>query len=313
MSRSPFAGRILVGDVREMLDVLPSQSVDCIVTSPPYFRLRNYGEDRQIGLEHHVDSWVDELRLVARGLHRVLKDGGSFWLNLGDTYSRNPGDGAPPKSLVLAPERLATALVADGWVLRNKVIWSKPNPMPTSVRDRLSCTWEVVYFFVKAKRYHFDLDAIRVPHRRRAQSSPATGKRKAAWSVPPEWRGPSAGTNGGLDRLKASGLPGHPLGKNPGDVWTLPTASYRGAHHAVFPVALAERPILASCPPGGMVLDPFMGSGTTAIAAEKHGRQWTGIELNPDFAALAHDRIAAERAKRSLTTEDPESELPTAA
>lgn len=316
----PFSGRILVGDVREMLDLLPSESVDCVVTSPPYFRLRNYGEDRQIGLERHVDTWVDELRLVARGLHRVLKEGGSFWLNLGDTYSRGEKDGARPKSLVLAPERLATALVADGWVLRNKVIWSKPNPMPTSVRDRLSCTWEVVYFFTKAQKYHFDLDAIRVPHRSRVTGTHTLGEEsrrasgsKPAWSVPPEWRGPSAGTNGGLDRLKAAGLPGHPLGKNPGDVWTLPTASYRGAHHAVFPIALAERPILASCPPGGIALDPFMGSGTTAIAAEKHGRQWIGIELRPEFAALARGRIAAERAKGSLTTEDPSHELPTAA
>ena len=133
MSHSPFAGKILVGDVRKMLDELPSESVDCIVSSPPYFRLRNYGEGRQIGLERHVDEWVDELRLVARGLRRVLKEGGSFWLNLGDTYSRSPLDGALAKSLVLAPERLATALVADGWVLRNKVIWSKPNPMPAVV------------------------------------------------------------------------------------------------------------------------------------------------------------------------------------
>ena len=317
MSHSPFAGKILVGDVRKMLDELPSESVDCIVSSPPYFRLRNYGEGRQIGLERHVDEWVDELRLVARGLRRVLKEGGSFWLNLGDTYSRSPLDGALAKSLVLAPERLATALVADGWVLRNKVIWSKPNPMPTSVRDRLSCTWEVVYFFVKAQRYHFDLDAIRVPHRSKSATSRPPTRRptdgKHAWSVPPEWRGPSSGTNGGLDRLKAAGLVGHPLGKNPGDVWSLSTASYRGAHHAVFPVSLAERPILATCPVGGIVLDPFMGSGTTAIAAEKHGRQWIGIELNPDFAALAHERIEAERAKRTLTTEEPETLLPPAA
>ena len=194
MSRSPFAGRILVGDAREKLDELPSESVDCIVTSPPYFRLRNYGEGKQIGLERHVDEWVDELRLVARGLRHVLKEGGSFWLNLGDTYSRDLRDGALPKSLVLAPERLAAALVSDGWILRNKVIWAKPNPMPTSVRDRLSCTWEVVYFFTKSKSYHFDLDAIRVPHRSGGPSSmrpgrkPGAGRRptserKAAWSA----------------------------------------------------------------------------------------------------------------------------------
>ena len=207
-------------------------------------------------------------------------------MNLGDTYSRSLLDGARPKSLVLAPERLALALVEDGWVLRNKVIWAKPNPMPTSVRDRLSCTWEVVYFFTPSETYYFDLDAVRVPHRSARPLVRATERRSqrahngragrdrppsgtAAWSVPPEWRGPSSGSNSGLDRLKASGLPGHPLGKNPGDVWTIPTAGYRGAHHAVYPAALVEKPILATCPPGGVVLDPFMGSGTTAIAAEK--------------------------------------------
>jgi DNA modification methylase len=308
---------ILVGDVRAKLADLPDDSVDCIVTSPPYFRLRNYGDVQQIGLEPNVDQWVDELRLVANELHRVLKPSGSFWLNLGDTYSRHPDDGASPKSLVLAPERLATALVADGWILRNKVIWAKTNPLPTSMRDRLSCTWEVLYFFTKSPRYQFDLDAIRVPHQSKARGAPRTPDRQApakqrAWAVPPEWRGPSSGANGGLDRLKASGLPGNPLGKNPGDVWSIGTAGYRGAHHAVFPTALAERPILATCPPGGVVLDPFMGSGTTAIAAEKNGRQWIGIELNPDFATQAMKRIEAERVRRR-TQELPGDDLARAA
>jgi DNA modification methylase len=293
-------GQILDGDVRTKLDELPAASVDCIVTSPPYFRLRNYGHEDQIGLEDHVDAWVDELQLVARGLHRVLKDSGSFWLNLGDTYARNLSDGARPKSLVLAPEKLATALVDDGWILRNKIIWAKSNPMPVSVRDRLSCTWEVLYFFTKQPSYHFDLDAIRVPHRTKRIGSSRPDGRQRAWSVPPQWRGPASGSNTGLDRLKALGLAGHPLGKNPGDVWQLPTASFRGAHHAVFPVALAERPILAACPFGGVVLDPFMGSGSTAIAAEKHGRKWIGIELNPEIAELALARIESERAKRDL-------------
>lgn len=306
--------RILVGDVRTKLNELPDACVDCVVTSPPYFRLRNYGNEQQIGLERHVDQWVDELMLVARGLKRVLKPSGSFWLNLGDTFSRHQSDGARPKSLVMAPERLAMAMVQDGWILRNKVIWSKPNPMPTSVGDRLSCTWEVVYFFTKSERYYFDLDAIRVPHRsasKRPSGRPLKGPR--AWAVPPQWRGPSSGSNGGLDLLKASGLPGNPLGKNPGDVWSIPTAGYRGAHHAVFPLALAERPILATCPPGGVVLDPFIGSGTTAIAAEKHERQWLGIELNPDFAAQAMRRIEAERAKRQVDTREHSDELAEAA
>lgn len=286
-------GRVLVGDVRMQLASLPAESVDTVVTSPPYFQLRNYQHDGQIGLEDQVDGWVDELRTVARGLQRVLKPTGTFWLNLGDTYARNPTDGAPPKSLLLGPERLAMKLVEDGWVLRNKVVWAKPNPMPTSVRDRLSTTWEVVYCFVRSKDYFYDLDAIRVPHRSAGHGTRRTTR--PAWSVPTEWRAPLAGSNSGLDKLKASGLPGHPLGKNPGDVWTIATAGYRGPHHAVYPTALVERPIQATCPPGGVVLDPFIGSGTTAIAAEALGRNWVGIELNPDFARLAMQRIEAAR------------------
>ncbi len=322
---------IIVGDVRQVMDALPDSSIDCVITSPPYFRLRNYQHAEQIGLEGHVDEWVDELVLVARGLMRILKPTGALWLNLGDTFSRHQTDGARPKSLVLAPERLALAMVNDGWILRSKVIWAKPNPMPTSVRDRLSCTWEIVYFFVKSKDYYFDLDAIRVPHRGRRTKSPARTPR-AAWSVPDDWRGPSSGTNSGLDRLKASGLPGHPLGKNPGDVWTIPTAGYRGAHHAVFPERLVRVPLLATCPEKvcaacgvpwrrervrssgegtlaaiggfskacectssetspGIVLDPFIGSGTTAIAAHGLRRDWLGVEVNSKFADLAKQRI----------------------
>lgn len=334
---------VIVGDARKALGDLPENSVDCVVTSPPYFRLRNYGRGDQIGLESSVDGWVDELRLVARGLARVLKPTGTLWLNLGDTYSAHQGDGAPAKSLVLGPERLALALMADGWILRNKIIWSKPNPMPSSVRDRLSCTWEVVYCFARSRSYYFDLDAMRVPHAGSATriTRKARRQRSPAWSVPESWRGPRTGSNDGLDRLKASGVRGHSLGKNPGDVWVIPTAGYRGAHHAVFPEKLVQRPVLAGCPEQvcsecgvpwrrqkhrvvggvavigemaaacecggsvgtrpGVVLDPFMGAGTTAIVAEKLGREWLGIELNPMFAEQANARIADAR---SLTTED---------
>ena len=230
--------------------------------------------------------------------------------------------------MLLGPERLALALIEDGWIVRNKIIWAKRNPMPSAVKDRLSCTWEVVYFLTRQKQYFFDLDAIRLPHTSRRPQS----KSRVSYSVPPEWR-VAVTDHAGLAELKASGRVGHPLGKNPGDVWQLPTASYRGAHHAVFPLALAERPILAGCPERrcrrcrlpwkrstlrqlghlavrgeleptcgcrtrwepGFVLDPFIGSGTTAIAAERHGRSWLGIELNPQFARLAEARILAAR------------------
>lgn len=325
--RSLPRNQILTGDARELLPTLPAASVDCAVTSPPYFRLRSYQAERQIGLEEHVNLYVHELRCVARQLHRVLKPGGSLWLNLGDTYSSKPSEGAEAKSLVLAPERVALSLVRDGWVLRSKVVWAKTNPMPTSVRDRLSCTYEVLYFFVRSRHYYFDLDAIRVAHESK-MSRPA--KRPSAWSVPKVWRGPLNGSNTGLARLKQQGRVGHPLGKNPGDVWRLATAGYRGAHHAAFPEKLVERPLLASCPervcvhcgqpwlreqakvlghlavlaelrPGcscsadwkpGVVLDPFLGSGTVASVATRLGRDWLGIEVNPAFAHLTEERLS---------------------
>lgn len=324
--------RIIVGDTRTVLADLPADSVDCIVTSPPYFQLRNYQHPDQIGLEPSVDDYAADLQMVARGLARVLKPTGTFWLNLGDSYARQPRDGAPPKSLLLAPERVALLLVADGWTLRNKIVWSKPNPMPSPTKDRLSCTWEIVYCFARSRSYVYDLDAIRIPHR---SARPAARlHRRPAWSVPPDWRAAlAAGDNSGLDRLKAAGLAGHPLGKNPGDVWTVATAGYRGAHHAVYPERLIERPITVGCPERvcarcgqpwrreryrvgdgvaaignlvagcdcgtgwrpGIVLDPFIGSGTTAVVAERLGRDWLGIELNPGFAANAEQRIAAAR------------------
>ena len=332
--------RILVGDARQVLGRMPAGSVDCVVTSPPYFRLRNYQHPGQIGLEEHVDQWAEALRAILAEAQRVLVPTGSLWLNLGDTYATG-SEGAPAKSLLLAPERVAFALLADGWILRNKIVWAKKNPMPSAINDRLSCTYEIVYFAVKQPRYFFDLDAIRIPH----LSSRAPSRRKTpAWSVPEVWRGPALGENRGLDRLKAAGLPGHPLGKNPGDVWSLATASYRGAHHAVFPLALTFRPIQATCPERrcshcrapwrsqtirglgttalkgslepsctckagfepGVVLDPFIGSGTTAIGAERLGRRWIGVEINGEFAEQARNRIKRERTNGRATATNRE-------
>lgn len=320
--------RILVGDARETLKNLPDGFVDCVVTSPPYYRLRDYQHAGQLGLEVDVDQWVAGLQLVLREARRALVPTGSVWLNLGDSYSTG-SDGAPGKSVLLGPERLALALSRDGWIIRNKIIWAKRNPMPNPTRDRFSCTWEVIYLLVRQRHYFFDLDAIRVPHTTRRAGAKAKG---SAWSVPPSWRVSSA-NHSGLATLNDAGRVGHPLGKNPGDVWSLSTASYRGAHHAVFPIALAERPIKAGSPERrcvrcrlpwkratlrrlghlavrgelqptcacgsdwepGVVLDPFIGSGTTAIAAEQNGRDWLGIEINPTFAELAQRRIAARR------------------
>jgi DNA modification methylase len=314
--------------LRRLSDV----SVDCIVTSPPYYSLRDYGADGQIGLERHVDQWVDQLAAISEQVRRVLVPTGTYWLNLGDTYSGHPSQGADRKSLLMAPERLALRLQRDGWIIRNKIIWAKPNPVPTSVADRLNCTYEVIYILAKQPRYFFDLDAIREPHR----SAPSMNAKATQKAVSREtWRGPNGMAATGLAALKARGQVGHPLGKNPGDVWTITPGGYRSAHHAIFPLALAERMIAAGCPEArctrcrlpwkrdviralggtatraalaptcackeasepGLVLDPFIGSGTTALAAEKLGRDWLGIELNPDFAAAARARIATARHK----------------
>ena len=323
--------RIIVGDAHHALRQLPDASVDMVLTSPPYYLLRDYQAPDQLGLEAHVEEWVKNLHAIIRELHRVLLPTGSLWLNLADTYATHPRQGAPRKSLLLGPERLALALVADGWLLRNKIVWAKSNPMPSSVRDRLTCTWEALYVFTKQPGYFFDLDAIRTPHTSRHH-----GRLRPDFQRPPRetWRGPNGDDASGLDLLKARGIIGHPLGKNPGDVWTLASSNYRGAHHATFPLTLAHRAIQGGSPEarcarcrapwrrqilrsiGGtavrgvlgptcdcstdsepaIVLDPFFGAGSTAVAAEQLGRDWLGIELNPAYADLARQRVYAARA-----------------
>jgi DNA modification methylase len=312
MSQLP-RNTILVGDAAARLRELPSSSVDCAITSPPYFQLRNYGAAGQIGLEPHVDGWVASLQRVFSETARVLKPTGVLWLNLGDSFSRHISYGAPPKGLLLAPERLLLALAADGWLVRTKVIWAKTNPLPSSATDRLSLTYEVVYFLTRSPHYFFDLDAIREPHR-----SSAAKRARPPLNLTPDWTGPLASTRGGLRQARAAGIPGHPLGKNPGDVWQIATHGYKGAHFATFPEALVRRPLLATCPRAvctachqpwlskgnlpvpcgcgastrpGVVLDPFFGSGTVGVAAQKLGRDWLGIELNPAYVQLAQERL----------------------
>lgn len=296
--------QVIVGNAATTMATLPEGSVDMVLTSPPYFRLRDYQVDGQLGLEGSVDQWVDELAMVVQGLRRVLKPTGTLWLNLGDSYATHAREGAPRKSLLLGPERVAQRLVDSGWILRNKIIWAKTNPMPTSVRDRLACTHEYLYVFAVEPRYYFDLDAIRQPH----ISSIATRRRTPAGRRAREtWRGPNADDASGLTPMHERGVVGHPLGKNPGDVWRIASSGFRGAHHATFPVELARRAISAGCPPGGTVLDPFMGAGTTAVAAEQLGRDWLGVELNPEFAAIADSRIAAARKTTATTFQDREA------
>ena len=274
----------------------------------------------------------------------MLKPSGSIWLNLGDSYSRGATSKIiPAKSLVLAPERLLIALSEQGWIVRNKVIWAKTNPMPASVKDRLSTTHEYVYFLTRSHRYFFDLDRIRIPPVSTTSTETSEGNSgEAVSAVPPTWAGPLSGTNSGLRGKRRSGSVGHPLGKNPGDVWRLATSNFRGAHFATFPTSLVDTPLLATCPERicatcgrpwqrqttkslgrlavlgelqpicrctdqhwrpGLVLDPFFGSGTVGVAAEAHGRQWLGIEVNPEFITLAERRLKRERRSRTPPAE----------
>jgi DNA modification methylase len=317
---------ILLGDALATLRELPSASIDTVVSSPAYFLLRDYQVEGQLGMEHNISEWVANLVMVCDEIARVLKPTGSMWLNVGDSYSRHPRFGAPPKSLLLGPERLLTALSERGWIVRNKVVWVKPNPMPASVRDRLNTTWEPMFLLVRSPRPYFDLDAIREPHRStRPPVKKADSNLKFNGGKHPKWAGPLAGSNDGLLKARAEGRSGNPRGKNPGDAWIVATASYSGQHFATFPAGLIERPLKATCPERvcalcgrawsrlderliptcrckarfvpGLVLDPFMGSGTTAIVAERLGRDWLGVELNPDYRNLALNRIANERLK----------------
>ncbi|MGV2970718.1 DNA-methyltransferase [Mycolicibacterium sp. D3] len=332
MSAPPTLPRncIVVGDALTRLTALPNASVDCIVTSPPYYALRDYGADGQIGLERTVNHWVENLAAISREAARVLVPTGTYWLNVGDTYSVHAKQGAARKSLLMAPERLALRLQQDGWIVRNKIVWAKPNPMPTSIPDRLNTSYEVIYVLARQPQYFFDLDAIRVPHVSARTPIAGTAQRPVRKE---SWRGPNSDTVTGLASLKARGKVGHPLGKNPGDVWTITPDGYRSAHHAIYPLALAKRMIAAGCPEArcsgcrlpwkrrviraiggtatraalapscdcdaasepGLVLDPFVGSGTSAVAAEQLGRDWLGIELNPAFASAARARIAESR------------------
>ncbi|MDQ1204649.1 hypothetical protein QE377_001008 [Microbacterium sp. SORGH_AS 862] len=216
--------RLLIGDAATTLATLPAASVDMVLTSPPYANgLRDYGVAGQLGNEATVQEWVDDVLAALTPLERVLKPDGTLWLNVGDSYSRTPGEGAPRKSLLLGPERLALAMIERGWLLRNKVVWAKPNGLPTAVTDRLRNKWEVVYVFARTPKYFFDLDAVRVPHLtrppRRRESLPARTR-------PDTWQGRKGDRGDGLQRLRARGRVGHDLGSNPGDVWLIPVSAW---------------------------------------------------------------------------------------
>ncbi len=287
------------GDSLAVLRELPDASVDCCVTSPPYFGLRDYGVKGQYGLEASPAEYVETMRALFAEVRRVMADDGTLWLNLGDSYSSSAGwgrgggskledgkesseqnaprstnFGLPPKNLLGVPWRVAFALQDDGWILRNDIIWAKPNGMPESVTDRLSTKHEHMFMFSKSPRYWFDLDPIREPLAR------------------PDVDG-STWVFGGVNKAEHTGRQMTKVytpderGRNPGDVWNIPTQPFTESHFAVMPVTLASRAIQAGCKPAGIVMDPFSGSGTTGLAAAKHGRKYVGIDLSSDYLDLS--------------------------
>ena len=274
------------GDAIEKLKKLPEESVDLVVTSPPYYQLRDYGEEGQIGLEKSLKDFIKNLTKIGDEIHRVLKSTGSFYLNLGDTYaggSANKKSTFSNKCKMLIPHKVASSLIDNGWICRNDIVWAKPNSMPESVTDRRSTKFEYVFHFVKQQDYYYDLDSIRVPNETEAQGTPGTEKtQKESFVEGKRWS----------DSTTLSKR--NPKGKNPGDIQEVNTANNSEAHFAVFPKELIEPHIKSSCPEDGVVLDPFMGSGTTAVVSEKLGRDWIGIDLNKDYIEMSYDRIDDE-------------------
>jgi DNA modification methylase len=324
---------IYTGDALEALRSLPENDIDCCVTSPPYYGLRNYGVAGQIGLEDTPDAYIARLLEVFRQVRRVLKPAGTLWLNMGDSYAgsgRGKGDinhkggvqssasfvgnafdkpyrldGYKGKDLIGIPWMLAFALRRDGWYLRQDIIWHKPNPMPESVRDRCTKAHEYIFLLSKSARYYFDHSAMLEPAKydgrkdTRAKGSPKyAGSLSLAVGVHERW--PAKMPTRGLKVKEGdTGLPPSRHGidiptapaRNKRSVWTVPTRSFRGAHFATYPPALITPCIEAGCPPGGVVLDPFFGAGTTGLVAHGLGRQYVGIELNPEYVEIARERI----------------------
>jgi len=265
--------RLYLTDARDL--PIPDNSVDCVVTSPPYWGLRDYDTNGQVGLESTPEEYCTVMVEVFREVWRVLKPTGTLWLNLGDSYASDT-KGLKSKDLVGIPWRVAFALQADGWYLRSDIIWSKPNPMPESVTDRPTKAHEYVFLLTKSPRYYYDDDAIKEPstemrsgnHSRKANHQ--DNRANFGVSIPYEPDG---------------------TGRNKRSVWEITTQSYPEAHFATFPEKLVEPCILAGCPPSGTVLDPFVGSGTTMAVAQRFDRRCVGSDLNSEYLDLAVKRL----------------------
>jgi DNA modification methylase len=276
---------ILCGDATTVLATLPVESVDCIVTSPPYYRQRDYrGSRKQVGQEKTPEQYVSHLRAIFRECRRVLRPTGTAWLVIGDKYD-------DLRQLGL-PWRVALGLVDDGWIMRADCIWHKPNAMPSPTKSRPTTDHEYVFFFAKCPEYYYDADAIREPHVTFTENSRMRGGRRhfGVRGGTPE-NGKNAGSGNLHDGRWDQAF--HPLGRNKRTVWSIPLSKFRGAHFAVFPEPLVELCIQAGCPPKGLVLDPFLGSGTTAVVARRLGRHYLGIDCSREYCAMAKRRLRA--------------------
>jgi DNA modification methylase len=312
-----YLNKIICGDSLEELRKFPSESVDCVITSPPYFNLRDYGVDGQIGLESTWQEYIGKLVAVFDEVKRVLKKEGTCFVNLGDSYSTVSGGmrggdmgrlvskraiqsqrftqpkikDMQSKCLMMIPERFAIEMIDRGWILRNKLVWIKRNAMPESVQDRWKKAHEYIFFFVKSKKYYFNLNAIRTPHCQVSLKRAEFEQGRNALGQNPSNLG---------DKSAKYGMPARVVKLNPSgavppdflDIFTNCSEEDTVEHYATYPQTLISPLMLAGCPDGGIVLDPFFGSGTTGLVAKKQMKNYIGIELNPSYIEIAERRLS---------------------
>lgn len=285
---------IFIGDAEKTLhDYIASDSVDCCITSPPYYQLRDYGMDEQIGMEDTVDEYIDKLVRVFNLVHYILKPTGTLWLNIADTYAEkfDTENDIKRKDMCLIPYRLILALQQSGWYVRQDIIWNKTNCIPESVKDRCTRSHEYLFLLSKSPDYYFDANAIREPLIGN-NNDPVAGSKG---TLSPNTRRRGGRKNGKLVTYNNSDCM-----RNKRDVWNIPTQGSKDVHFATFPEALVEPCLLAGCPEGGIVLDPFFGSGTVGVVAVQNDRNYIGIELNPEYAEYAQKRIDTAQQKEGI-------------
>jgi len=270
---------IVIGDAKEKLKELETESIQSVITSPPYWGLRDYGHAEQIGLEKNPNEYINNMVKIFDEVLRVLKKDGTLWLNIADSYSSISDSkiGLKNKDLVGIPWMLAFALRMNGWYLRQDIIWSKPSPMPEPIKDRCTKSHEYIFLLTKSSKYYFDYEAIREPRVSTGNNHQFGGKK---YNDPNNLIYDSVGSI-----YKSDGM------RNKRDVWNVASKPFKGAHFAVMPELLVEPCLLAGSKPNDTILDPFAGSGTVGVVAKKHNRNFIGIELNPDYAKIANDRI----------------------